>query len=58
MRAGRLAFVKRRGMDTAERYEVRSLPTLIVFRDGTESARLDGFIRTEDLEAVLNASSS
>ncbi len=44
-------------METAERYEVRSLPTLIMFRDGAESARLDGLIRDEDLEALLNASS-
>ncbi len=42
---------------TAQRFGVQSLPTLIVFRDGEETARLDGLISEDDLDAaVANAS--
>lgn len=30
-----------------------SIPTLILFREGDEVARLDGLIRDEDLERAL-----
>jgi thioredoxin 1 len=44
-------------MATAQRFGVQSLPTLIVFGDGEETARLDGLISEEDLDAaVANAS--
>jgi len=39
--------------ETPRRYGVRSLPTLLVFRDGKQSGRLDGLIIDDDLEAVL-----
>lgn len=41
-------------MATAEAFGVQSLPTLIVFADGQETARLDGLIGDEDLEAALS----
>lgn len=44
-------------MATGQRFGVQSLPTLIVFRDGEETTRLDGLISQDDLEAaVVNAS--
>ncbi len=44
-------------MATAQRLGVQSLPTLIVFRDGEETTRLDGLISEDDLDAALaNAS--
>ena len=38
--------------DMPRQYGVMSIP--IVFRDGAEVARLDGLIRDEDLEALLD----
>lgn len=38
---------------TAGEFGVMSLPTLVLLRDGREVARLDGLIREEDLEAML-----
>lgn len=44
-------------MATGQRFGVQSLPTLIIFRDGEETTRLDGLISQDDLEAaVVNAS--
>jgi thioredoxin 1 len=44
-------------MATAQRFGVQSLPTLIVFRDGEESARLDGLISDDDLDAAVASAS-
>ena len=40
---------------TAQQFGVQSLPTLIVFRDGAEQARLDGLIGDDDLDAALTS---
>lgn len=42
-------------MATAQDLGVQSLPTLIVFSDGTDTARLDGLIGDEDLEAAVSS---
>ncbi len=34
-------------------YQVTSIPTIVVLRDGHEVTRLDGLIRNEDLEQAL-----
>ncbi len=39
--------------ESPREHAVMSIPTLILLRDGTEIARLDGLIRDEDLEALL-----
>lgn len=39
--------------ETPQRYGVMSIPTLLLFRDGEQVARLDGLIREEDLEQAL-----
>lgn len=39
--------------ETPQRFGIMSLPTLILFRDGHEVARLDGLIREGDLEQAL-----
>jgi len=39
--------------ETPHRFGVQSLPTLLVFRDGKQSDRLDGLITDDDLEAAL-----
>lgn len=39
--------------ETPHRFDVMSIPTLILFRDGKELARLDGLIREDDLERAL-----
>ncbi len=44
-------------MATAQRFDVQSLPTLIVFRDGEESARLDGLVSEDDLDAAVASAS-
>ena len=41
-------------MALAERYKVVSIPTLIVFKKGKESARSVGFARKEKILAMLN----
>lgn len=40
---------------TPAEFGVTSLPTLLLLRDGREVARLDGLIRDEDLEALLES---
>ena len=40
-------------LDFAERFDVMSLPTVLVFREGAEIARLDGLIREGDVLAAL-----
>jgi len=35
------------------RFDVLSIPTLLLFRDGTEITRLDGLIRETDIEQAL-----
>lgn len=39
--------------DTPSRFEVMSIPTLVLLRDGVEVARRDGLIRDPDLESLL-----
>lgn len=39
--------------ETPQRFGIMSIPTLILFRDGTEAGRLDGLIREDDLEQAL-----
>lgn len=38
----------------AKRFDVMSLPTVLVFRSGAETARLDGLIREEDVLHALH----
>ena len=38
-----------RDMRVAERFGVKSIPTILVFREGREMARLDGLITDRDL---------
>ncbi|MBQ4101160.1 MAG: thioredoxin [Oscillospiraceae bacterium] len=40
--------------DLASRYKVVSIPTLIVFKKGKESARIVGFTPKEKIFAILN----
>jgi thiol-disulfide isomerase/thioredoxin len=42
---------------TGQRFGVRSLPTLLVFRDEEQTARLDGLISGTDLDAALTSAS-
>lgn len=42
-------------VDTPRDYGVAALPTVVLLCDGRELARLDGLIRDEDLEALLEA---
>lgn len=39
--------------DTAARFGVHSIPTLVMLRNGVEVARRDGLIREPDLESLL-----
>jgi thioredoxin 1 len=39
--------------NTAERFQVFSIPTLIVFKDGCEADRLVGLCPKKNLEALL-----
>ena len=39
--------------EIAERYHVRSIPTLVVFKGGVEVERLVGAVSAQDLAAVL-----
>lgn len=41
--------------DTPAAFDVRSIPTLVLLRDGREVARLDGLIRDSDLDQALDA---
>lgn len=43
--------------ELAERYEVSSIPTLVVFRDGQEAERLLGVHSAEDLREALGRAS-
>ncbi|MDP9350317.1 MAG: thioredoxin family protein [Chloroflexota bacterium] len=40
-------------MSVAERFEVMSIPTVLVFRDGEEAERLDGLVTEDDLKAAF-----
>jgi len=42
-------------LETASRFRVLSIPTLLLFHGGTEIARLDGLIREADIEQALTA---
>lgn len=42
-----------RDMPIAERFGVKSIPTVLVVRGGTEVARLDGLITDRDLTAAF-----
>lgn len=42
-----------RDLAVAERFGVMSLPTVLVFRDGKEIARLDGLVTEADLGATF-----
>lgn len=41
--------------DTPAAFDVRSIPTLVLLREGREVTRLDGLIRDSDLEQALDA---
>ncbi len=43
-----------RDMLVADRFAVRSIPTVIIFRAGNEVERLDGLIREADLKAAFD----
>jgi len=43
-----------RDMPVAERFGVKSIPTILVVRDGKEVARLDGLITDRDLTATFD----
>ena len=43
-----------RDMPVAERFGVKSIPTILVVRDGKEVARLDGLITDRDLTAAFD----
>lgn len=43
-----------RNAKTAQEFGIRGIPTLIVFRDGKESARQTGAVPRDKLEALLN----
>jgi thioredoxin 2 len=38
---------------TSERFGIRAIPTLLVFRDGRETARHTGILRRPELEALV-----
>jgi thioredoxin 1 len=38
---------------TVDAFDVMSIPTVVLLRDGDEVARLDGLIRPDDLHAML-----
>lgn len=40
--------------DTSVQFNVRSIPTLVLLRDGHEIARLNGLIRDADLDRALD----
>lgn len=43
-----------RDMPVAERFGVKSIPTILVLRGGREVARLDGLVTDRDLPAALD----
>ena len=42
-----------RAQVTAQRFDIRGIPTVIVFRDGKEAARRSGVMTVGDLESML-----
>lgn len=42
-------------IDTIRHYEIRSLPTLVLFKDGEEVTRVSGFMTKDKLVEFLNA---
>lgn len=42
----------------SERFGIRGIPTLIVFRDGAESGRLTGAVPADRIEALLDGSAT
>jgi thioredoxin 2 len=56
--AGRLKVVKLNvdeAPELSERYEIRGIPLLVFFRDGSEVDRLVGAVPAERLRAWLNS---
>jgi thioredoxin 1 len=56
--AGRAVIAKlnaSRAMELASRYGVTAIPTLILFKDGKETARLIGFQRGEKLLQLIDS---
>lgn len=41
------------GAETAAKYEVASVPTLVFFRDGSEVQRISGAVRKAQIEEIL-----
>lgn len=41
------------GAETAIKYEVTSVPTLVFFRDGSEVQRISGAVRKAQIEEIL-----
>lgn len=41
------------GAETAAKYEVTSVPTLVFFRDGSEVQRISGAVRKAQIEEIL-----
>lgn len=53
---GRIALYRvdlERDMSAAKRFDVKSIPTVIIFRDGKELKRLDGLITEDDLQQAF-----
>ncbi|CEP43334.1 thioredoxin [Paraclostridium sordellii] len=44
-----------KSLDLARRFEVTTVPTVIVFKDGKEAGRLVGFIPKQKLEEMVKA---
>lgn len=44
-----------KSLDLARRFEVTTVPTVIVFKDGKEADRLVGFITKQKLEEMVKA---
>jgi thioredoxin len=54
---GRLAIYRvdiERDLPVTERFGVRSLPTVLILREGKEVQRLDGLIKEDHLKAVFD----
>jgi thioredoxin 1 len=47
-----------RDMPIAERFRIKSIPTILLVRGGREVARLDGLITDRDLTAVFDREAS